>query len=132
MFILFGTTHKVKRQRALLDTFCYECKRVVAWDWMKTTEWLTAYFIALAPVGSRHFLCCGGCGTVLQLTPDELRGIQTLQSLLPADARSLHDHLVSRLEIQQLADKTDTQREYLKAQRQKIDPTLESSSSHAT
>ncbi|HTE40615.1 MAG TPA: hypothetical protein VK629_07290 [Steroidobacteraceae bacterium] len=119
MLIVFGTAHKGKRVRPLLDTYCFPCKRDVTWEWYRLTEWLTAYFIRVLPVKNEYFLVCGACGDRMSLTKDEATGIQKLSALTPDESISLHDSLVARLETHQLQDRTETQREYLKSQRQR-------------
>jgi hypothetical protein len=118
MLIVFGTAHKGKRVRPLLDTYCYECKRDVTWDLYCVTEWITAYFIRALPIKDEHFLICNVCRDQVALSKEEARGIKKLHMLDPSESRSLHDALVERLETQQLSNRSETQREYLKSQRQ--------------
>jgi hypothetical protein len=117
MIFIFGIAYKSKRERPLLDTHCYTCSRVTTWDWYRVGEWFSLFFVALLPVKDEHFLLCSSCGDRLQLTANEARGVKNLKQLAPAESQSLHDHLVQRLEDLQLADKTQTQREYLKSKR---------------
>jgi hypothetical protein len=118
MLIVFGTAHKGKRVRSLLDTYCYECKRDVTWDLYCVTEWITAYLIRALPIKDEHFLVCSVCHDQLPLSKEEARSIKKLHLLDPKESESLHDSLVARLETQQLTNRTETQREYLKSQRQ--------------
>jgi len=117
MIILFGWTKKGKRERALLDTHCYQCKRQTTWDWYRLTEWVTGFFIPLLPIKSEHFLVCSACKDQLALQTDEARGIKILKQLPKEESQQLHDGLVQRLEDHQLAGKSTTQREFLKSQR---------------
>lgn len=119
MIIIFGTSHKSKRERPLIDTYCYECKRVTTWDWYKVTEWMSAFFIPVLPVRDEHFLVCSQCGDQLQMNKDEANGVKRRAELSAADAQALHDRLVARLETHQLSGKSETQRDYLKSQRQR-------------
>ena len=117
MIILFGWEKKGKRERALLDTHCYPCKRQTTWDWIRLTEWITGFFIPLLPIKSEHFLVCSICKDQLQLQAGEARGVKQLPLLSKLDSQQLHDRLVQRLEDYQLSGKTATQRDFLKTQR---------------
>ena len=117
MIIIFGSTNKGKRERSLLDTYCYQCKQETTWDWYRLTEWITGFFVPLLPTTSEHFLVCTGCHDQLKLQPDEARGIKHLNQLPAHESKQLHDSIVRRLEERQLANKTETQREFLKSQR---------------
>lgn len=119
MIIIFGTAHKSKRERPLIDTYCFECKRPTTWDWYKVTEWMSAFFIPVLPIRDEHFLVCSHCGDQLQMNKEEANGVKCRAELTAAESRLLHDRLVDRLETHQLAEKSDTQREYLKSQRQR-------------
>jgi hypothetical protein len=117
MFIVFGWVKKGKRERPLLDTYCYQCKRQTTWDWFRLTDWLSIFFIELVPVKDDHLLACQGCGDQLPLTKNEARGIKRLKQLSDSESKQLHDALVQRLEDHQLDGKTATQREFLKSKR---------------
>jgi hypothetical protein len=117
MFIIAGSTRKARRERPLLDTYCYQCKKQTTWDWYRLTEWFTAFFIAVLPIASDHYLVCTGCKDQLQLQSDEARGVKNLQRLPADESLQLHDRLVQRLEDHQLAGKSDTQNEDLQRQR---------------
>jgi len=117
MIIIFGSTNKGKRERSLLDTYCYQCKHETTWDWYRLTEWITGFFVPLLPTTSEHFLVCTGCHDQLKLQPDEAQGIKHLNQLPAHDSKTLHDKIVRRLEERQLANKTETQREFLINQR---------------
>jgi hypothetical protein len=117
MIIIFGWTKKGKRERPLLDTHCYQCRRQTTWDWFRLTEWITGFFVPLLPIGSQHFLVCSTCHDQLELQAAETRGIKQLKHLPASESKQLHDRLVQRLEAYQLADKSETQREFLKTQR---------------
>jgi hypothetical protein len=115
--IIIGWTKKGKRERPLLDTHCYQCRKETTWDWFRLTDWLSAYFIPVVPMKNEHLLACRGCGDQLKLAKDEVRGIKRLNQLPKQESQQLHDSLVHRLEEQQLAGKTETQREFLKPKR---------------
>jgi hypothetical protein len=117
MIFIFGLTSKGATDRPLLDTHCYECKRSMTWDLFRDTEWMSAFFVRLLPIKSDYYLRCQGCHESLALSPDEVKGVKQLDSMAPEESKALHDKLVQRLETQQLSDKTETQREYLKSQR---------------
>jgi len=117
MLIIAGSTKKGKRERSLLDTYCYQCRKQTTWDWIRLTEWFTVFFVALLPITSEHYLVCTGCKDHLKLLADDACGVKNLQRLPADDSRQLHDRLVQRLEDQQLAGKSDTQREDLKRHR---------------
>jgi zinc-ribbon family len=117
MIILFGWEKKGTRVRPLLDTHCYRCKRQTTWDWYRITEWVTFFFIRVLPFKDEHLVVCANCGDQLLLDKNEARGIKKLKNLAPTESQTLHDKLVKRLEDHQLADKSDTQREFLKSQR---------------
>lgn len=117
MIIIFGTSHKSKRERPLIDTYCFECKRTTTWDWYKVTEWISAFFIPVLPVRDEHFLVCSTCGDQLQMDRDEARGVKRRTQLAPDESQRLHDRLIERLETHQLSGKSETQREYLRSQR---------------
>jgi len=117
MIIIFGTAHKSKRERPLIDTYCFQCKRSTTWDWYKVTEWLSAFFIPVLPIRDEHFLVCSSCGDQLQMEKQEAQGVKNRGELTPAESTSLHDRLVERLEDHQLSGKSETQRDYLKSQR---------------
>ena len=117
MFIIAGSTKKGKRERPLLDTYCFQCRKQTTWDWYRLTEWFTAFFVALLPIASEHYLVCTGCKDHLKLHSDEAHGVKNLQRLPADEAQQLHDRLVRRLEDQQLAGKSETQCEDLKRHR---------------
>ena len=117
MIIIFGSTNKGKRERSLLDTYCYQCKLETTWDWYRLTEWITAFFVPLLPTTSEHFLVCTGCHDQLKLQPEEAQGVKHLNQLAAGESKALHDKIVRRLEERQLADKTETQRDFLRSQR---------------
>ena len=117
MIFIFGGTQKGATVRPLLDTHCYQCNRTTTWDWYRVTEWMSAFFIPVLPVNSKHYLLCQGCKDHLQLQQDEVNGVKQLRQLPMDESKALHDGLVERLETHQLAEKTPTQREYLKSRR---------------
>jgi hypothetical protein len=117
MIIIFGTTNRGKRERPLLDTYCYQCRRETTWDWYRLNEWITIFFVPILPTTSGHLLVCTGCHDQLKLERDEAHGVQQLKQLPAREAQELHDRLVQRLKTRQFADKTDTQREFLESQR---------------
>jgi hypothetical protein len=117
MIVIFGSTNKGNRERSLLDSYCFRCKQETTWDWYRLTEWITLFFVPLLPTTSEHFLVCTGCHDQLKLLPDETHGIKHLNQLPGPESKELHDRIVQRLEQRQLADKTATQREFLKNQR---------------
>jgi len=119
MIIIFGSATKGAPVRKLIDTYCYQCKREVTWDWFRVTEWMSAFFVPVLPLKSEHFLVCPACRDRVRLKTDELRSIKRLRQLAESDSRILHDRLVQRLEDHQLADKTATQRVFLKTHRQR-------------
>jgi len=74
-------------------------------------------FLFACPADEQRILSAvPGCKDNLKLTKDEMKAIKSLGLMTPKDSKDLHDHLVQRLEVHQLADKTETQREYLKAE----------------
>jgi hypothetical protein len=87
------------------------------WDWYRLTEWFTAFFVPLLPTTSEHFLVCTGCHDQLKLQPDEAQGAKQLSQLSAIESNALHDKIVQRIEERQLADKTETQRDFLRSQR---------------
>jgi hypothetical protein len=118
MIIIFGSATKGATDRPLLDTHCYSCRRTTTWDLFRATEWVTAFFLPVLPVKTDLYLICQGCKDHLQLHKEEMQGVKRLRQLPMDESKALHDRLVQRLEAHQLADKTETQREYLKSQRQ--------------
>jgi hypothetical protein len=117
MIFIVGSAYRPKRLQPLLDTHCFGCNRVTTWDWHKVTEWISAFFIPLLPITDEHYLRCSGCGDTLRLTREQVDGVKRRVQLSTSESQHLHDALVAALEAQQLKDKTDTQREFLKARR---------------
>lgn len=118
MIIIFGWTHKGATVRPLIDTHCYPCRRTTTWEWYRVGEWMTLFFLRVLPVRSDYYLVCRGCRDNLKLSADEVSGVKRLSQLSADESQSLHDKLVKRLEDHQMADKTETQREFLKNRRQ--------------
>src|SRR5262249_19593241 len=65
-----------------------------------------------------HFLLCQSCEDCIELAPEHVAGIRKLSRLPDHESRALHDRLVALIEAHQLAGKTQTQRDYIKARRQ--------------
>jgi hypothetical protein len=115
MLIVFGWEKSGKRIRPLLDTHCYQCKRVSTWDWNRITQWVSLFFIRVLPFKSVDYLSCPGCGDAIELDPEERRGLGQFDRLSREASQALHDKLVTRLEEHQFAGKSATQREFIKS-----------------
>lgn len=113
MFIIFGWEQTVKPEATLFKSYCYRCRNDAAWDLYAVTKWISFFFIRVIPFHSRKFLCCSICGDSIELDSQAYGRMRW-----GGQESNAHGEAISLLEAHQLADKTETQRNFLRATRE--------------
>lgn len=109
MFVVFGRVKESRQVSPVLQCHCYRCQRQRGWDLWRETEWVSFFALKTVPFPSRVFLVCSACGDTAPLDKPRYRQLTRL-----ADTRPLHEYL----EQHQFADKNETQRAFLRSQRE--------------
>ena len=110
MFIVFGWLKDTEEAGSAFDCYCYRCHRQRMWERWKETEWVTFFTVKTIPFLNKTYLLCPACRDPILLDSAHTRLLDS-QAQLP--------ELTVYLEELQLAKKTDVQRTYLLAQRQR-------------
>ena len=108
MIVNFGWVKDAQFVRPTLTVYCYRCQRSTKRELWRETEWVCFFTIKTIPFLWKHFLVCSRCSEVTAL--DRIRYRQLL-------SETQHGELRQFLEDQQLAQKNETQRNFLLAQR---------------
>jgi hypothetical protein len=108
LFIMFGWVKETNEVGPVADCYCYRCHRTRTWEHWKETEWVSFFTVKTIPFISTAHVVCGGCRESVQLGGPYTK-------LLREERRA---KLVTFLEEHQLAQKSEVQRNYMRAQRE--------------
>jgi hypothetical protein len=113
LIIIFGWLKEAKEVGPGLDCYCYCCQRTRPWEHWRETEWVSFFAIKTIPFLWKNHVVCAACRQPIEL--DRLRMAQ-LQN------KEHWPSLAAFLEDYQLAEKSDLQRNFLRAQRAEREP----------
>jgi hypothetical protein len=116
MFVICGWMKTRESLGAVGNGYCYDCRRKVPWIIGKETEWVTMYGMRTLPFLSKYHFVCGRCDDNVRLTGAEFRRVRSaMKDRGTIDGSSIHAALISRIEQQQLAGKTELQLRWIRA-----------------
>jgi hypothetical protein len=113
MFIMFGWRKETRELASELRCHCYRCQRSRGWEHWKETEWVSFFMIKTIPFLSRSHVVCTACRDSFAIDFRRARDLAAGRGL-PA--------LAEHVEELQLAGKTEVQRRFLRAQRERHPP----------
>ena len=108
MFVMFGWVKDARELDASVRCYCYRCQRTRAWSAWKETEWVSFFMVKTIPFISKTHIVCPNCREAFALDARRARQLG-IASEMP--------QFVDHLEGLQLANKSEVQRGFLKAQR---------------
>ena len=115
MWIVFGWDEETRPLGEVGTGYCYDCRRSTGWIVWKESEWVTFSDIRVLRFVCKYHLHCEGCTSVFPLTPREFRRInRRMKRHDSIDGTRLHRALMARIETEQLAGKTELQREFIR------------------
>ena len=122
MFIIFGWENKSGLVRIAFREHCHRCQASRQWGHFQDSQWISFFFIPMIPIKHKHYLVCEGCNDTLELNAKAVKMLKRLAKTNDAETRNwIVQGFSSLIENHQLADKTEVQREYIRASRQNSD-----------
>jgi hypothetical protein len=109
MFVMFGWVKDAREVGAPVRCYCYRCQRMRPWERWKETEWVSFFMVKTIPFLSSTHVVCGACREAFKLDARRARQSGAAEEL---------PEFTAHLEDLQLANKSEVQRGFLKAQRQ--------------
>ncbi|HEY6094791.1 MAG TPA: hypothetical protein VIU93_07540 [Gallionellaceae bacterium] len=106
MFIIFGWVKEAKQASHVVDNYCYHCQRKRTWNLWRETEWVSFFAVKTIPFLWKNFIVCGGCNDTIRLSESHYRQL--------ADGAPANE-VAAFLEEQQLSQKNELQRNYLRS-----------------
>jgi len=104
VIIIFGWLKEKRAVKTVLQCYCYVCQRESEWAVLRETEWVTLFAMKTLPFLSKESLACRRCGD--EATLDKAKARELLKGAsMPG--------MIQRLEAEQLASKSEVQRNFL-------------------
>ena len=108
MFMMFGWVKDAQEVANPLRCYCYRCQRMRHFECWKETEWVSFFMVRAIPFLSSTQVVCNACRETFKLDAQRAR-----QLGIAAEVPGMAEHV----EDLQLANKSEVQRRFLKAQR---------------
>jgi|GEM_PF-3314865 len=116
MIILFGWNKNAERLGEVCTAYCYDCQKEVPWEVGRVTEWVSFFAVPTIPFKREHFIFCGKCGDDFELSKKEFKNVHSIMCHSDAiDHTSVKDALFKTIEQKQLAEKSEIQMRWIKA-----------------
>lgn len=75
MFIIFGTTGRVKPFNIYEDDVCGICKNANKMQLHEASQWITFFFIPMIKINKKYFFVCPNCGASREVDKQEAKAL---------------------------------------------------------